>query len=422
MVVRFDYGFWAVAGHSGSSRGRALAAGAGVASRLYRECVKRPDGVAAKPISGASRRPSDDDRWVRPRRRPGYLGALSATRAFALAVVLAVSSLLTLLSGWWLAAAIAGVSMTIVLLFGRLRGKWLTDLFRDWLRFRGRRGVVGLLADDEGGEKLARLRELVPDLMVENIAGFGGDRVGMGSDGAGWFAVLEIRSPHPEGVEPPVTLAELARIAADSEQPGAVVGVVVHAGAGQRRLWVSVRLDAQWVADSTVDAPEVHVDVPKILAELVRRTGRALRRGELGYQVLDADGVAEALMLSCELSATEAGSRPAHESWTGWHSATLVHTCFWLRRWPGPDRLPELFTTVLDIPAALVSLAITVEPGKPEASLRCLIRAGAVAAGRESLNTSLQRWVELVGGGVHRLDGEHAPAVYASAPSGGGAG
>jgi len=382
--------------------------------------------------------------WFQRRRLPGRLGPVGVFRLLVFQVI-QVGLFVVLVRGTW-AAVLGGAvgALAIAVTFGRWRGRWWTESAMLWLRFRRRRGIADPRAEDP---RLATLSQLVPDLVVEDVDGADGSRLGMASDGAGWFAVLEVE-PTEADVSPPVPLSALARIAAEAEQSGVVMQVVSHAmpatvelGGGQRFLWVAVRLDAGAVADSLVDDRDRQVGVPTVLAELTRRVDRALRRRGLKARTLDADGVMDALVLSCDLAPAElpgGGGAPrsgaggasldqqpvlAREEWDAWHSPRLAHRCFWLARWPDPERGTSLLAGLNDAPDARVSIALVLEPRhEPELTdLRCLVRVAAPAdRSRLAADHSMQL-AERLGGRLYPLDGEHALAVYGTAPSGGGA-
>jgi type VII secretion protein EccE len=369
--------------------------------------------------------------WFRLRRLPGRLGAVGVLRLLVFQVV-QVGVFLVLLRGIW-AAVLGSVvgAVAIAVTFGRWRGRWLTDQAVLWLRYRRGRGATSGAPDDP---RLVALGQLVPDLVVEDIAaGPEGSRLGMGSDGAGWFTVLEVE-PAGAGVAPPVPLAALVRVAAEAGQAGVVIQVVTHTvpvpggvAARQRLLWVAVRLDADLVADAAVDdlgaEPAHQVDVPAVLAELTRRVRRALRRRGLGARGLDADGVVDALALSCDLAATDApGLGKVREDWHAWHSPRLAHRCGWLQTWPDPDRGTTLLAGLGESPEARVSISLVLQPrDELESDLRCLIRLAAPPDRIGQVYDRADRLTRQLGGALFPLDGEHALGVYGSAPSGGGA-
>lgn len=375
---------------------------------------------------------TQDNVLFRQRRVPGRLGAVGVSRLLALQVI-QVGLFVVLVQPLWAAilGGLVGV-LIILLVFARWQGRWITESALLWLRFRRRQGRVASQQEDQ---RLAALAELAPDLVIDEVPGPDATRLGMGSDGAGWFAVLEVE-PADAGVDPPVPNAALARIAREAGLGGVVMQVVAHsapaasgavpvpgAGAGrQRRLWVAVRLDADLVTSSAVDDEEDRVDVPAVLAELTRRVRRALRRRGLSTQVLDEDGLIDALALSCDLaSAGHAGK--VHEQWRAWQSHRLAHRCFWLRRWPDADRSTALLARLAELPDGQVTVAFILEARaeSTEVDLRCLVRVSAPPAQCDRLCDLAEGLTDQAGGQLYPMDGEHALAVYGSAPTGGGA-
>ncbi|WP_245788430.1 type VII secretion protein EccE [Amycolatopsis marina] len=375
---------------------------------------------------------ADVDMWFRRRRRPGFLGPVGVSRLLVFEIVQVVLLFVVVRQDW---ARIAGVVigvLAVVVAFGRSGGRWWTERFGAWLRFRRRRGVIAADVDDP---RLAALRELAPDLVVEDVDGPAHTTMGLGADGAGWFTVLEVVSAPEDKIHPPVPLAGLVRLAADAEQPGVVMQVVsqsepswragpASAGVGAREVrqvtWVSVRLDAELVAESVAGTDGADVGVPVVLAELTRRTGRVLKRRGLPNRVLDADGVLDALARSCALGSASP-SVPIREEWTAWHSTGLSHACFWLRSWPGPDRAAGLLAALRALPAARVTVTFLLEPAHQDSDIRCLVRVSAPASGLGEACETAMRLTRQAGGELFRLDGEQAAAVYATAPTGGGA-
>lgn len=357
--------------------------------------------------------------WFRRRRLPGRLGPVGVTRLLVFQLI-QVGLFLVVVRGVWgavLGAVVGALAIAVAL--GRRRGRWLTETAALWLRYRRHGGEAAVT--ERADRRLTALSGLVTDLVVEDVDGAEpGIRWGMGSDGAGWFAVLEVDAADA-GVHPPVPLAALARVAADAGQPGVVMQVVSHAAGPRRTLWVAVRLDAQAVAASVADDPDRQPDVPAVLSEITRRVGRALRRRGLTARVLDADGLLDALMRSCDL-ALGAPAAP-REDWRAWHSGRLLHRCFWLHTWPDPERGTTLLASLNELPGAQVSIAFMLEP-RQEADgtdLRCLIRVAAEPARHQRVSDHAGRLAEQLGGRLFPLDGEQALAVYSTAPTGGGA-
>jgi type VII secretion protein EccE len=227
-----------------------------------------------------------------------------------------------------------------------------------------------------------------------------------------------------DGVVPPVPLAELVRIAADAEQSGVVMQLVSHnvaaAGERTRTVWVVVRLDAGAVAESALAEDQRRVDVPGVLAEMVRRVERVLRRRGLVARTLTADELLGALVRSCDLL-PDGSPFTARETWQAWYSRRLAHRCYWLASWPGIEGGTGLLAQLADLPAALVSIAFVLEPTFEGTGMSCLVRVAAVPGSLGLVCDRAEELARRAGGRLSRLDGQHGPAVYASAPSGGGA-
>lgn len=389
---------------------------------------------------------------LRRRRRPGHLGPVHVWQLVGLEVALVLGVLGWRATGWPRSVLFAVAVAVPLLVFARVRGRWLGERIVLRSRYRRRRASARLMADDR---RLTALRDLAPELTVETVDAVGGTRLGVGRDGAGWFAAIELspaRGLH--GEEQPVPpLDTLARSLADAGQPGSVVQVVVHtvpgrSGAGtdpctesyrellrpfdgttvtaapvsvaDQQCWVTVRIEARAVAEVAVDEPEAIGEVPAVLGALVRRIGNVLKRGGFSYRVLDGDGLLDALVHSLAAEVTPAGvdRTTGTEGWNGWHAAGLEHRCFWVRTWPGPDECGPLLAELYRSPAALTSLSLAVTPAADGADLRCLTRVadtpGTVAAAVAGLRAAARSH----GAQLFPLDGEQAPAVYATAPTG----
>ncbi|TCP53575.1 type VII secretion protein EccE [Tamaricihabitans halophyticus] len=434
--VRMDYG-------QAVSRSFVLLKGS-IAWRSY--CLPRGKGCAVVtdenlPNSGV---------WFRRKREPGRLGLVSVARLLVFELIQLTVFFLVVQQLWAMIVGIVLGVLGIVLTFGRWRGRWWTDSFLLWWRFRRRKGSSG---ERDADPRLTAVRELAPDLVIEDVSGAGDTPLGMGSDGAGWFAVLELTALGEDGIKPPVPFASLARVAAEAEQPGVVMQVVCHVVATdparpaaeqrapdplgstmpfrapaatpsrEQTLWVAVRLDANAVAESVIDDPDANVDIPSMLAEFTRRVGKVLKRRGIEARTLDSDELLDALTMSCDLVPTDRPVQPT-EQWDSWRSGELTHGCFWLRTWPSAENGNTLLAAVTELPSAggpsRTSLAFALEPGHSGTDLQCLIRLAAPADGYSNACARLVSIAERYGGEVFRLDGEHAAGVYASAPSGGG--
>jgi type VII secretion protein EccE len=393
---------------------------------------------------------------------PGYLGAASLVQLFvvelALIAVISVlrSPLVVVIAGS------GGALLIVIVLLARWRGRWWTERMVLSSRYRRRRGVA---ADGSQDGRLRGLRRLAPGLTVENTTASDESQVGVGVDDAGWYAALVIGDPNTLRGESagqlPVQL--LTRQIAELGQPGASLQVVVHtvptphadldprclvatsyrelsARDGQvpasRTVWVAARIDARTLAEAMIGGADETAQVPTTVAAMIRRVGRALERAGVANTVLDAGGLLDALAHSCDIGRQPAPSATApHEEWTSWRSARYAHVSYWLRQWPalpapgspaGGNGPGTGTTWLLRGPAiagaAATSVALLIEPAEEGVRLRCVTRVTASPNVLEAGCMSLLRAADQAGADLYRLDGEHAPAVYASAPTGGGGG
>lgn len=354
--------------------------------------------------------------WFRPRREPGRFGELGLTRLLLLEIVLLAVGVVVLQRFWGALAGAAFGVLAVAVLFGRSGGRWWTENLVLWAGYRWRSDAHPPHRSDP---RLAALSTLAPEVAVEGILGPNDSQLGMGSDGAGWFVVFELETVGRLGVQPPIPLTALVGIAADAEQPGVVVQLVTHTNVREHVSWVVVRLDARAVADSLVDHPDGQVDIPAVLSEVSRRVERLFRRRGLTVGPLGPDDLLDALARSCDLGAMSSSASP-REEWGVWRSRHLAQVCFWVRSWPDPDRGTGLLAALSELPAPLVSIAITMAPGHETTHLRCLVRVGALPDRIDEICARVDQLAGSAGAVVSRLDGQHGPAVYASAPTGGG--
>jgi len=160
------------------------------------------------------------------------------------------------------------------------------------------------------------------------------------------------------------------------------------------------------------------------VATLIRRVVSMLRRTGRAWHVLDADGLLSALARSCDLDAPPgpgAALKPV-EDWTSWHSARLAHASYWIRDWPAAEQSGELLNRLSEVPAALTSVAVVLTPVSDAVDVRCLVRVAAPPATLTQVADGLVQTAAQARADLLRLDGEHAPAAYATAPTGGGVG
>jgi type VII secretion protein EccE len=230
-------------------------------------------------------------------------------------------------------------------------------------------------------------------------------------------------------------------------QPGAVVQVVVHSvpaptseidsrnrcvssyrellgqhGAvpADRNVWISVRVEEQRFVAAWADEADPVEQAPAVVAALLRRMGRVMRRDVVGYQPLDADGLLDTLVRSLDLEQDPSAEQPT-ETWEQWRSAHLTHASFWVSNWPPTDQAAAMLEQIAAVPAASTSVSLVLDAREEHTDFRCIVRVATRQYGLAAAAAAVEEVVERFGGAVLRLDGEHAPAVYASAPTGGGA-
>ncbi|WP_309238726.1 type VII secretion protein EccE [Actinoplanes aureus] len=392
--------------------------------------------------------------------RRGHLGPLSLAQILvAEASLLALVAAVTQGPGPTLIAGSIAAALLLIF-FARRQHRWWLEHRRIAGDHRRRRAAR---LDTRAGPVLAALRTVAPGLTVRDITGpeEGSAAVGVARDEAGWFSVVVLDPGTP--IQPdaaPIPLDALIGIVAATEQPGVVLELVTHtvpapspdvhpaspAGSSYRQLVeavspapvpahressISVRVDAQALAEALLD----HTADPETAAELVAGLGRkvatSLRRLGVTGRVLDAGELLALLARSCDV---ETPADSLDEAWTHWRSARLVHRTYWLKTWPASaTEIGSLFAWAATAPAAQTSVALVLTAGGSQRrsdaapgediAVRAFIRlATRPDADLAALDRVLLDGVRRAGAELQPLDGEHGPAAYATAPTGGGAG
>ncbi len=385
----------------------------------------------------------------RPKPRRGYFGPVHVLQVFL--VQAAVLGVLAALVGGLVvtAAAVAAAALLVTAVLLRYGGRWWYErraLARAYRRRRRERpDTAGVDA------RVAALRSLAPGLTVQEITTGDAAPVGVVCDPAGWYALLAIGSGESMLGErgPGVPLDTLARALDEVAHPGAVLQVVTHSTpapdprldgrhlaarsyvelrekvgpvAADRATWVAVRLEARSRAELGLPGRGDGEHAPTQVVALIRKVSRSLRDAGIAHHVLPAEGALAALVRACDLvDGAGAATVDTRESWSAWQAGGLVHTTFWVRQWPRSGSPATIMQLLGTLPGAGTTVSVTLAPDSGEYALRCLVRLAAPAAVLGRVSQDLQRAVRAAGGQLFRLDGEQAPAVYASAPTGGGA-
>jgi type VII secretion protein EccE len=283
---------------------------------------------------------------------------------------------------------------------------------------------------------LVALGPLAPGLTVRQIEERG-TPIGIGQDADGWFAALELDAgPQPAGERgADLAVRRLARLLSEATSVSVVSQLVIapsaelDAGspavqsyqellgstpvAADQARWVAVRLAPPDALAAAATRGGGLAGVDRAVAALVGRIGKVLSAAEVTARPLDGAGLSAALVAASGL-----GGRPAEpeEQWTMWHADGLAHTCLLITRWPRPDSA-ELFGRLLRLPAALVSVAVTVSGGGGPPQVQGLVRLSADPTALARAVDEARTLARRVGAQVRRIDGLHGPGVYASAPT-----
>ena len=289
--------------------------------------------------------------------------------------------------------------------------------------------------------RLTAMRWLAPGLTVEDVASPDGSQIGVAADDAGWYAVAALPAATAVRAEArqPLPLDTLVSALAEADRSGsAVVQVVTHTvpsrddaagefaralphgvgGPVDRITWIAVRLDARALAEMGVELPE---QAPTVVAALMRHLVKTLRRSAITVRALDREAVLDALDRSCDLARPDSlGSSQPREAWDAWHSGRLAHRTFWLQVWPSLPQAGALLDRLVTAPAALSSVAVILAPRGDAVDIRCLARVAAPAHQVAPACAAIRDAAKLAHAQLFELNGEQGPAVYATAPTGGG--
>lgn len=396
--------------------------------------------TAAPPRPPAQHRPPDVPR-LPAERRPGRLGSLAVGQIVALEIAL-VAVAAALAGPVWLAAGVGiGALILLALVFARRDGHWWYESLRLRRQFRRRTRRAAELAR-RSAPALARL---MPDLTVTSVPDRRA-RFGVGQDDYGFFAALEVL-PSRDGQHAGVALDQLAELLTNDSVPVSTLQAVIHVVPAptsvldrrapamhsylellgnafvpaELRVWVAGRLspaDARAAGD--VRGSGV-AGVHRALAAVVGRVNKALQASGASTRVLDAAELTAAVEAVAGMADVAVdGTAAATEEWRGWKTADAVHVCFAVTELP---RLP-LSDFVAQLGRhQLLSFTLSIELGSRadgKVSVTGLLR---ISAHPGAIDETTRRVVEFCrGSGVRlrRLDGQHGPAVYATAPTGGG--
>ncbi|MCH7232977.1 type VII secretion protein EccE [Glycomyces sp. L485] len=393
--------------------------------------------------------PAPGETVVFTTRSSGRLGPLTVAQLIAVEVALTVA-LACLAFSLPIQAAGGAVALAImVVAFWRKGDYWWYQTVP--MRSRLRRRVRAL--DPEQLTEV--LHRIAPDLGITGVEDRD-ENVGIGHDNGGWFTVIEIGSS--DGVTKAIPLERLERLFDETSVPVTAVQLVGHttpvglaaydssaAARSYRELlgdypavvhhkaWLAVRLGARDAREATADRGGEVDGVYKALASTAQRVSKLLGNVGVPNRILDAEGVREAVQQSLGVAfAPVPGDRTA-EDWNHWYADGLRHVAYRITKWPGDAQaLHRTVDSLSGIPAAFVTVSIAVTAGTSgkvspdgrvtgrQLAVDAVVRLALDQASWESAQNQMLNVADQLGVRLQRLDGEHGPAAYASAPTGGG--
>lgn len=286
-------------------------------------------------------------------------------------IVAAQVALLLLLIGYQvhviaLLIAVPVSAGLVVLGWGRMRGRWLSEWVAVWLRYkaRGRHLEVGsdaaeLLSVAHPGSRVSTFDiEGVPAAMIADVEGFVA-LLELGESSVipsrAWHPLPSPASllPAPAPDTPPVRIQLLLHaIASTGAAPTAASYRQLTGGrllAGERAV-LAIRVQR---AEGWSDG-----DLERALSGAVRKV-----RAKLGGVPHRPLGEVAALRLIGEVSGHD-GTQAGQEAWAAMHFGGLLQSSFVVERWPQsqPDPGHALLPRILRLPATMTTVSLTAGP------------------------------------------------------------
>ncbi|MGA8114017.1 MAG: type VII secretion protein EccE, partial [Actinocatenispora sp.] len=368
--------------------------------------MQAPDGqavtrAAESPGGSAATRPGRSTE-VRPGRSPVRDGRLAVRVLVVQGMVAAVVA--TLRSPWWVTAVVGlGAAVVIVVAVGRVRQRSLLEhLALTWSYHRRRR--LAVLPTAPG---LAVFAQVAPDLEVRPVE-HRGDIVGVAHDETGWYAGIALgqRNWMRGDGSVPVPVGTFARLLAETGC-GAHLQIVTHtvpspqatlvpsspAVASYRAVagvtgspvalqsqWLVVRLDPMSAMEVAAIRGGGVEGTHRALCAITNRLVKAARAAGLAAQILDADGLVDALRNSCGLTGASVPDRVGVEDWQQWRTGETAHRCYWVRSVPSLERTTELLARLTTAGGDTTTVSLTIAGDERQATLRWLVRVSAAPA------------------------------------------
>ncbi|WP_199039481.1 type VII secretion protein EccE [Glycomyces salinus] len=393
--------------------------------------------------------PAPGETVVFTTRSSGRLGPITVVQLIAVEIALTIA-LACMAFPLPIMAAGGGVALIIVVIaFWRKGDYWWYQTVP--LRSRLRRRVRSL--DPEQLTEV--LHRIAPDLGITGVEDRD-ENVGIGHDNSGWFSVIEIGSTD-EGTKA-VPLERLERLFDETSVPVTAVQLVGHttpvglaayddsaAARSYRELlgqypavvhhkaWLAVRLGARDAREATAERGGEVDGVYKALASTSQRVSKLLGNVGVPNRILDAEGVREGVQQSLGVAFAPVPGERTAEEWNHWYADGLRHVSYRIVKWPSDaEALHRTVDALSGIPAAFVTVSIVVTAGTSgkvnpdgrvtgrQLAVDAVVRLALDQTAWESAQNQLLNVADQLGVRLQRLDGEHGPAAYASAPTGGG--
>lgn len=393
--------------------------------------------------------PAPGETVVFTTRSSGRIGPLTVAQLIAIEVALAIA--LACLP-FELPVQIAGGAVALIVMvvvFWRKGDHWWYQTVP--LRSRLKRRVRAL--DPEQLTEV--LHRIAPDLGITGVEDRD-ENVGIGHDNGGWFSAIEIGST--DGVTKAIPLERLERLFDETSVPVTAVQLVGHttpvglsaydnsaASRSYRELlgdypavvhhkaWLAVRLGARDAREATADRGGEVDGVYKALASTSQRVSKLLGNVGVPNRILDAEGVREAVQQSLGVAFAPVPGERTAEDWDHWYADGLRHVSYRITKWPtDAQALHRTVDSLSGVPAAFVTVSIVVTAGTSgkvnpdgrvtgrQLAVDAVVRLALDQASWESAQNQMLNVADQLGVRLQRLDGEHGPAAYASAPTGGG--
>ncbi|GAA4569132.1 hypothetical protein GCM10023176_25020 [Micromonospora coerulea] len=361
------------------------------------------------------------DRPVTPayRRRRGRLGPVVVGQLVVLELAALAASASWSGPRWLAGSATVLAAIVVVAAFARRGGRWWYEdlMLRRRLRRRRERARAAAPAGDP------RLAALAPELTVVELTERN-TRLGIGQDDRGWFAAVALTglSGAPAGSVEAAVVDRALAVLADFTGPVTQTQVVSHTlvwypapgapPAAHRTVWVALRLSVADARAETVSRGGGTRGVHRTVAAGVGRLGKALHAAGLSHRVLSRDELQAAVVSAAGLDL--APEAPA-ESWTSLRGGGWTQRCLALRPRPNGS-LGALVDAVTATSAPSHTVAAVVLPGGRR--VPPLLRVAAMDGHAEALVKAVREVAKRAGLPARPLDGQHGPAVYATAPVG----